>query len=359
MPEMTKAERLVCALSREEPDRVPIYDLVDHRALISRLAGQELTLENALEVIPRALDQVLDTTRVWMPAQPGRRVDERGFTHERVDWWNEWQVQTPFQDMDGLVKFVKSEIERLEAWQPKNAAQELAALQEWQRRFGETVIPASGAGEALQDAYILVGMDRFIFLELDHPELVSRWLEAQHQATMRRLQSESGVQAISPIAWVFADIAFKDHLMFSKTYLRSHGFFRRLAEIMGLYHSYGLKVIFHSDGDITPLVPELIEAGADAIAPVDTPAGMDIFQLKADFGRRVSFVGGMNLGVLSAGSPDEVRSLAQRIIQTVGRGGSLVLGSSSEELYESLPEENILAMWETVWDDSRHPIHPA
>jgi uroporphyrinogen decarboxylase len=350
---MNKRERIVCALKREQPDRVPLYDLLDHRGIISRFGGEELTLENARQVVPRALSAALDTTRIWLPEQPGRRVDVRGFTFKRVNWWNEWNVKPPYTDAAGMAAFVKRDIERIEAWQPEEPGEKLAELQDWQARFGETVLPASEASEALQDAYILLGLDQFIYLELEDPELIERWVEAQHQATLRRLQAEGNRFSISPVAWVFADIAFKNHLMFSKHYLKTHGYFRRLAEIMDVYRSQGLLVIFHSDGDITSIVPELIEAGASAIAPVDTPAGMDVVRLKAELGDRLAFVGGLDLGLLSAGTPKQVRQEAERLIQTVGKGGGLVLGSSSEELYETIPEENILAMWETAWESSR------
>ena len=159
MPTMTKEERVVCALSLEEPDRVPIYDLVDNKAIIEHYAGQELTLENAPTVIPLALDRVLDSTRVWMAHAPRKWVDERGFSHEQVDWWNAWQVDTPFHDMDGLVEYVQTEVERLEAWEPEPFAPILADRLAWKDRFGEVVIPASTAGEALSGAFIGVGLD--------------------------------------------------------------------------------------------------------------------------------------------------------------------------------------------------------
>ena len=346
---MNKRERVICALKREQPDRVPLYDLVDHCGVLSRFGGQEITLENAREVAPRAAQQMLDTTRIWLPEAPGQRVDERGFTYQRVDWWNEWRVGTPYQDAAGMAAFIRNDIERIEAWKPEDSAKQLAELQEWQARYGDVVLPASMAGEALQDAYILLGIDAFIYLELDEPELVASWINVQHQATLRRLQAEGDRSALSPVAWVFADIAYTNHLMFSKHYLKTHGYFRRLAEIMDIYHSQGLLVIFHSDGEITSIVPELIEAGADAIAPVDIPAGMDIARLKDDFGKQVSFVGGIDIGLLSSGTPGEVRDETLRVLRIAGKGGGLVLGSSSEEIYESVPEANILAMWETVW----------
>lgn len=357
MPEMTKRERLVCALSREEPDTVPIYDLLDHRGIIAHFAGEELTLENAQEVIPRALNQVLDTTRVWLPEAPGRRVDSRGFVYERGEWFNEWNVSQPFQDRSGLLKFVQTDIEQLEAWQPDPGQDPLAETRLWQKRFGDTVIPATMAAEALTDCAILIGIEQFIYLEADEPELINHWLEAHHQKTLRRLQAEAECSAISPISWIFADCAYKNHLMFSKPFLKSHGLFRHLTEIMEILHSFGLKVIFHSDGDIYPIIPELIQAGADALAPIDTGAGLDLARLKAEFGHKVSFVGGIDLGVISSGTPAEIRKTTLQALKAAGPGGGFVLGSSSEELYETIPAENILTMWNTAREYGSYPLN--
>jgi hypothetical protein len=369
MSEMTREERVLCALSHEEPDRVPIYDLVDHRGAIEHYAGRALTLDNAAEVVPAALSCVLDTTRVWLPASPGRRTDRRGFVFERVDWWNEWQVDTPFHDLPELEAFVRAEIEQLEAWRPRETGpselannewpDELDAALAWKARFGGVVIPASTAEEALAAAWIPLGIDRFVYLEAEYPELVRRWLAALHDRTMRRLQSETGRLAVSPIAWIFDDVAFKDHLMFSPGYLRDHGVFRHLAEMCDAYHGHGLKIIFHSDGDITPIVADLIAAGVDAIAPIDVPAGMDLAVLKATFGARVAFVGGIDLGVLASGSVDDVRRLTRHALRVAGPGGGFILGSSSEELYDVLPLANIMAMWETTLEYGRYPVDGA
>jgi len=356
MPEMTKRERLICALSREEPDTVPIYDLVDHRGIIARFGGQELTLANAQEIVPLALSKILDTTRVWLPEAPGRRVDARGFVYERGEWFNEWMVEPPFQDRAGLLAFVKADTEQLEAWQPDSTQDPLAEARFWQKKFGDTVLPATMVAEALTDCAILIGIEQFVYLEADEPDLVRYWINAHHQKTMRRLQSEAGCATISPISWTFADCAYKDHLMFSKSFLKSYGFFQHLAETMGILHSFGLKNIFHSDGNIYPIIPELIQAGADALAPIDTGAGLALAKLKAEFGNQVAFVGGIDLGMISADRPAEVREATLRALKTAGPGGGFVLGSSSEELYETLPEENILAMWDTAREYGRYPI---
>jgi hypothetical protein len=366
MPEMSPEERLLCALNHEEPDRVPIYDLVDSVGVFEHYSGLRLTQDNAEQVIPLALSRVIDHTRIWMPGEIGVRTDGRGFTYERQAWFNEWQTGKPYGDLDGLVAWVKSDIERLESdiSRPESdrrfdAGAHLHALEIWRDRFAPTTIPAATAAEALTDAYIDAGVDWFTYLDADNPALVDRWVEALHQASLRRLAAQAGCRAISPIAWVFADMAFKGRLMFSPRYLRERGIFRRIAEFCEIFHGYGLKVIFHSDGYLLPVIPDLIAAGVDAVAPVETGsgAGMDLASLKARFGSQVAFCGGIDVQeVLQAGTPDDVRRATLDALAAAGPGGGLILGSSSEELFDTIPAENIITMWETTRECGRYPI---
>ena len=67
-------------------------------------------------------------------------------------------------------------------------------------------------------------------------------------------------------------------------------------------------------------------------------------------------MGGIDLEVLTRGTVEEVRQLTRNAIRIAGPGGGFVLGSSSEELYEVLPKENIIAMWETALEEGRYPI---
>jgi hypothetical protein len=356
MPEMTSEERLMCALSHEEPDRVPIYDLVDHKAILEHYAGRELTLENAREVMPLASSRFLDTTRVWMPAAPGKRIDPEGFEHERNDWWNEWVTKFPFSDMPSLKRFVGNEIDRLNAWKPSGIQQELDELLDLKPKYSPTVIPAGLAAESLTDVAIRVGFDQFIYLEQEEPEMVTNWVNANHQRVMRQLQAQVNFRQVSPICWIFGDMAYKDRLMFSPNYLRKHGVFQRIAEITSLFHDWGCKVIFHSDGCLKLVVKDLIGAGVDALAPIETSAGMLFPELKAEYGSQVSFVGGLDLDVVARGTPAEVRQLVLDALLAAAKGGGLVLGSSSEEVYDGLPFQNVLTMYETIRECGRYPI---
>lgn len=359
MVEMSKKERVLCALSLEEPDRVPLYDLVSNFKVLEYYAGQSVTMKNASEFVPLAVSRALDMTRVWLPQPMGRRVDDRGFVYERKEPFNEWLVERPFHNLEEAATFVENEVERLERWQPPTDKEQTRKLQDrlWmKKKYRGTVLPASTAMEALSAAYTALGLDLFIYLENEKPRLIKRWLEALHQQTLRRLSSEKDFHKISPIAWIFDDIACKGQLMFSPIYLREHNVFYHIADICRIYHSRGLKVIFHSDGFILPIVPDLIDAGVDALAPIEIGAGLDLQHLKDSFGDRVAFVGGVDLRKLRFGTVEEVRETTLEALRIMGPGGGFILGSDSEELLDVLPPENVITMQETTIECGRYPI---
>ena len=348
---MTKSERVMCALGGEQPDRVPIYDLISNFALLSHFAGTPVNVDNAHELLPLAASRMLDTTRVWLPGELGRRVDGRGFVHERTAPFNEWVVERPFSSPEEIVRYVEADIEECEGWRPPGDEQRKAELEgqlRWKAAYGDTVIPAGSAGEALSHAFITLGLEAFVHLETDRKQLVQRWLEAAHERTMRRIEGVQACGAISSLAWLFDDIALKGRLMFSPDFLRSHGVFRHISEICDIFHSFGWKIIFHSDGNFSQVIPDLLDAGVDALAPLEISAGMDLRSLKDAYGARTCFVGGVDLKVLRFGTPDDVRRLVRETLAIMCPGGGFILGSDAEELDNDLPLENVLAMCETT-----------
>ena len=88
-----------------------------------------------------------------------------------------------------------------------------------------------------------------------------------------------------------------------------------------------VKVMLHSCGGIRPLLPDLIEAGLDAVNPVQiTCAGMDAAALKADFGDKITFWGGGcdTRFVLSKAAPDDIQQHVRRQVEILNRGGGFV-----------------------------------
>jgi uroporphyrinogen decarboxylase len=89
------------------------------------------------------------------------------------------------------------------------------------------------------------------------------------------------------------------------------------------------KVIFHSDGNIEPVLPMLIEAGIDGINPVEAKAGMDLPKLKARFGKKLALIGGIdNALVMPSGDRDRIERHMRPVLDAA-RGGGVIVGAHS------------------------------
>ncbi len=109
-----------------------------------------------------------------------------------------------------------------------------------------------------------------------------------------------------------------------------------------------VKLFFHSCGAIRPLIGDLIDAGIDILNPVQfTAAGMDLKELKQEFGRDLVFWGGGvdTQGVLGTGTPGEVKADVKRNMEVLAPGGGFVF-AAVHDIQANVPPQNIMAMWE-------------
>jgi uroporphyrinogen decarboxylase len=98
----------------------------------------------------------------------------------------------------------------------------------------------------------------------------------------------------------------------------------------------------------------LIDNGLDAINPVQVSAAeMDPAEMKAEFGDRMAFWGGIDTQeLLPHGTPEQVAAETRRTIDILGAGGGYVL-NSVHNIQADVPPENVIAMFETARDYRR------
>jgi uroporphyrinogen decarboxylase len=124
-------------------------------------------------------------------------------------------------------------------------------------------------------------------------------------------------------------------------------FKQRLAAIIDRCHMHSLPFICHSCGNVLPLVDDLLEIGLDGLESLQ-PEAMDIFELKRKTQGRMILIGGMGVqSTMRFGTPEDVRSQAQRLQQEMGRGGGYVL-APAKTLLPDTPTENAIALIESV-----------
>jgi uroporphyrinogen decarboxylase len=117
----------------------------------------------------------------------------------------------------------------------------------------------------------------------------------------------------------------------------------------------GKLVFFHSDGNITPIVDDLVEIGIDVLNPVQ-PECMNQFKIKQRYGDKITIDTGVsNQRTLPFGTPDDVRHEALNALRYLAPDGGFVYGTSHYALYD-VPIENIITLYETLKKYASYPI---
>ncbi|HNT87832.1 MAG TPA: uroporphyrinogen decarboxylase family protein [Candidatus Hydrogenedentes bacterium] len=109
----------------------------------------------------------------------------------------------------------------------------------------------------------------------------------------------------------------------------------------------GAHVWMHLCGNITAILPDLIDMGLNVLNPVQ-PQAMNIEELARDFGGKVCFFGGADVqGVLVRGTPAEVRNQAERLLRLFACRNGGYIASTSHGLMPETPLDNVIALLET------------
>jgi len=116
-----------------------------------------------------------------------------------------------------------------------------------------------------------------------------------------------------------------------------------------------LKIAYHCDGNIEPIIPELIEIGVDVLNPVQ-PLSMDPEKLKRLYGHKLAFWGTVDTQrTFPFGSPQDLEREVRERLRTVAPGGGLIL-CSSHRVQPDAPLENIKAFYRTARECGAYPI---
>lgn len=220
-------------------------------------------------------------------------------------------------------------------------------------------------------AWSLRGFDAFLLDLVDDPSWAEELLECITNIQLilaRRFlalgqEPPRGRVGISGQRWRGIDGAyFGDDYGAQRSLLMSPTLWRRLfkprlAKLFSVFRNAGLPVIFHSDGDIWPILPDLVDIGVCCLNPVQ-PEVLPLERLQREFGRHLTFYGGVSTqGVLPSGSPAEVRAATmacQRLLAP--RGTGLLLGPS-HRMQSDIPLENVLAMLEAFTPSQEPATH--
>lgn len=382
---ITPRQRVLTALSHQEPDRVPVdflatpeiwAQLVEHFELDAITVSRPDYLQPEREAVLRQLEVDTRVLSYDMFCQPPLAVLKPGAA---ADWWGAmsrstparmWRQRTPddqWYDIWGhhirLAHNQTGAYEEFASW-PLESAESVDDLKAfpWPQPDWWDFSPLPEVigqinqlteyhirfriGSVFELAWQLRGMQQFLMDLAIDPSIplyiMDRITETIVENT-RRVLELAGDRL--DMVYFYDDVATQHSLMMSRgmweEFIRPYH--TRLIEAA---KAFGKPVMYHCDGALYPLIPALLDMGIDLLNPIQADAkGMEPEKLKREFGDRLSFHGGIDIiRTLPRGSTQDVADEVCDRVRVLGENGGYIL-ASSHHIQSDTPLENVLEMY--------------
>lgn len=345
------------ALNREEPDRCPMQ--ISFTPEFAHRLRKEMRLElqekhnwlggrNTYQ-LERALGEDLLLTSVcW--ANSYYQAD-----HPYVDEWGVGWRLSQYETKFGPGHYTEiathplAEDTALSSYRPPdpNRPELYQDAERLMLEFGrDYFIVGAVVTTIFETAWALRGLERLMMDFVTQPDLAEVILDIpfKYHLTAAKRLVELGVDMV----WTGDDIGGQSAMIISPAMWRR--FFKpRMAQFIADLKRINprVKIAYHSDGVIYPVIPDLIEIGVDVLNPIQ-PACLDPARLKREYGDKLCFWGSIDeQHTLPFGSPDDVRQEVLTRLDTLGKGGGLILGPTHHVQLDT-PMENFWAMVRTI-----------
>jgi uroporphyrinogen decarboxylase len=330
---MNSRERVLTALRREQPDRVPYCEFAVDRALAQQLMewGEPQTQAANLEANVYSVDEAKQLASLLHMDNISYVLRAPVYAHKH-----------PGQDGrlfygDGMIK-TETDLAMLQLPNPYDDAlyAEAAAFAQNKGDYAACLVTRVGVFPAI----LGMGLETFCVALYEDRPLVEKLLDRYFEWTEIVAKRICGMGFDVYVST--DDMAFKSAPYFSPRIFRDLVLprYRRVASLVTI------PWVVHSDGNLMPFLDDLLSLGIAGLHPVERGA-MDIRAVKHRYGQRVCLLGNVDLNLLGMGTPQQVEDEVQALIRDVGPGGGYIV-TSGNSLAGYLKPENVVALSRAV-----------
>jgi len=186
-----------------------------------------------------------------------------------------------------------------------------------------------------------MGLEDFSFLMYDDPDMVKEALDMYTDWVAKLIRNliEIGFDFI----WTFDDMAYRTSPMFSNAVWDEffYPYLKKAADAITI------PWIFHSDGNLLPIMDRLLKLGMNGIHPLE-PGSMDLKELKQKYGDKVCLIGNIDIDhTLTTGTEEEIYQEVKERIELLGPGGNYII-SDSNSIPGYCSSKNVMLMAKAV-----------
>lgn len=344
---MKPRDIFLAAINRQMPDRVPKYAEFTPQQLetLKEKTGCEDPAEHfryeMREVRFHPTRLTTDFSSYLGELPPGSMVTEWGWAEVPAHLYHLTKMVHPMQGFTTVEEIERYPFPDLEApYRHQDLEEKIQVVHD------RGLASVSGWTTIFEHSWYLRGMENLMLDFFERPHLADALLDrvTDIQCFVTRRFAEAGVDLIR----TGDDVGTQRGMMISPEMWR-RWLKPRLARLIEAAKDANpdVKVLYDSDGNFDPIIPEMIDIDLDVLAPIQ-PECNDPARLKREYGDRLSFWGSIGVqSTLPFGTPEDVREEVRQRMDTIGRGGGLVI-APSHVIPPEAPWENVLAFFAAV-----------
>ncbi len=317
-------ERFMSALHCEEPDRVPLGDWhVDQLPKEGYMGKKIVTFQEQADFWYTAgFDYITSSSGILEPVRAPEGMTVKGDSVHTE--YGEGRIQREWaHEHDGTI----TNWEQFEKYQwPTIDGFDLSKWDIFDKILPDGMKAILLLGKIYTTTWMFMGAETFFNALETNEALVAALFEKigsiQYETFLRVIEHPCVGAVLNP-----DDIAHNTGLLVHPRHLRKYLFpwYKKMGDVC---RDRGLGFIFHSDGDCTEAMDDLIECGFRGFNPIQ-PNSMDIVEVKKKWGKKLCLIGNLNLdSTLTLGTPRDVRAEVYERIRTIGPGGGYMVASS-------------------------------
>lgn len=361
---MKPRERVEIALNHERPDRCPMQisftpEFAERLRADMELQGKQVHNPhgggNTYELERSLGEDMLLTSVGWANSY---YMDDKPYTDEWGVGWDVHPYETPFGTghYTEIASHPLADEAAISGYQPPDPHRlELyAASEQTLRSFkDEYWIVGVTVTTIFETAWALRGLEQMMLDLVMNPDLANHLLDIPYNYHLTAAKKLVGMGV--DMIWAGDDVGSQRRMMISPRMWRKffkHRMANYISELKAI--NPNVKVAYHTDGNVMPIIPDLIEIGLDVLNPIQ-PASMDPAEIKKQFGDKLSFWGTIDeQQTLPFGSPEDVANEVRQRLTTVGYDGGLILGPTHHVQLDT-PLENFWAMVNSITNTPYEP----
>ncbi len=364
---MDSVERIMLTVDHKEPDRVAIHDTF-WPSTIDRWHGEGLPQEVpsidafavrsyerkrrssdvsqadyfGLEIVnlrpditPRFPTEVVEETEdTLLERTPYGTLRRQVKSRASVPHVEEWSINNR-DDWNRIKPRLQPDPSRVN-WQAAQAVYDRA------RQQGKFIIYQAHIGWAQFQEYIR--NDQLLMILALEPEWAREMFQVHAELVigMAQIMMDRGLDFDG--ARFDCDLGYRNSTFISPQMYRDLQF-PSDRQVFHFFRDKGKAVILHSDGRVKSLIPQFLEAGISCLNPIETKAGMDLIELKHQYGRDLAFMGGIDARAMADPDPRVIEEEIKRKFEAAMPGGGYIYHSD-----HSVPDNVSFHQYQHVLD---------